>query len=125
MTIKSVLASAFLVLTLAAASMVVAMRGTAKPPMRGFTLYITQTSYPSDGAPIQTATKIRQQKSDGSWKLQTAYANGRVDVGYGEPGRGVFNLDQEIKSSTTYRDLPPGLWPTSTGAHNPVLSAKR
>jgi len=95
MTLKGILAAAFLVLSLAAVALVVAMRGTTKPRLTGFTLYITQTSYPADGAPIYTATKVRRQKSDGSWKLETTYANGRVDVGYGEPGRGVFALDQK------------------------------
>jgi hypothetical protein len=95
MTLKSILASAFLVLSLAAAGLVVAMRGTQKPLLKGFTLYITQTSYPVDSAPIFTGTKVRRQKSDGSWKLETTYANGKVEVGYGEPGRGVFAVDQK------------------------------
>jgi hypothetical protein len=96
MKLKSILAPAFLVLCLAAAGFVVGMRRTpAKPQMHGFTLYITQTTYPSNGAPFPTASKIRQQKSDGSWKLQTTYSNGRVEVSYGEPGRGVFAVDEE------------------------------
>jgi hypothetical protein len=120
MTPKSILAAAFLVLSLAAAAFVVAMRGTPKPPMTGFTLYITQITYPSDRAPIYTATKIRRQRSDGSWKLETTYANGRVEVGYGEPGRGVFTLDQENQkleylSGSSARPLADIDWRTQPG----------
>lgn len=93
MKLKTLLPLFFLALCLAAAGLVVGMR-RVKPAMRGFTLYITQTSYPSTGAPIQTATKVRRQKPDGSWKLETTYSSGRFDVGYGEPGRGVFALNQ-------------------------------
>ena len=95
MKLKGIVAAAFLVLSLAAAGLVVAMRGSSKPPLTGFTLSMTQISYPSNGNPIYTATKVRRQKSDSSWKVETTYANGRVDVGYGEPGRGVFALDQK------------------------------
>jgi hypothetical protein len=94
MRLKAILAIAFLAACLTAAGLVVGMRrGVTVRPMQGFTLYISQTSYPETGDPIHTATKIRQQKSDGSWKLQTTYSNGRVDLGYGQPGRGVFAVD--------------------------------
>lgn len=120
MTLKSILASALLVLSLAAAGLVVAMRGTPKPALKGFTLYISQISYPADSAPIHTATKIRRQKSDGSWKLETTYADGRVDVGYGEPGRGVFAVDQknqklEYLSGSSTRPLADTDWRTQPG----------
>ena len=120
MTLKSILAATFLVLSLAAVAFVVAMRGTPKPPLTGFTLHITQTSYPADSAPIYTATKIRRQKSDGSWKVETTYASGRVDVGYGEPGRGVFALDPknqklEYLSGSSSRPLADIDWRTQPG----------
>lgn len=120
MTLKSILTSAFLVLSLAAVGLVVAMRGTPKPLLTGFTLYITQTSYPADSAPIYTATKIRRQKSDGSWKLETTYADGRVEIGYAEPGRGVFVVDQknqklEYLSGSSARPLADIDWRTQPG----------
>jgi hypothetical protein len=61
----------------------------------GFTLRITQTAYPADRAPIVSATKVRYQKADGSWKMETTYSNGRIDVGFSQPGRGVFHVNQE------------------------------
>lgn len=97
MNLRSILPLSFLVLCLASAGVQVGRRNPAKPAMQGFTLHITQTTYPSTGAPFLSATQIRQQKSDGRWKLQTTYANGRVDVGYGEPGRGVFAVDERNK----------------------------
>ena len=120
MTFQGILASAFLVLSLAAVALVVAMHGTPKPALTGFTLYITQTAYPANGAPIYTATKVRRQKSDGSWKLETTYANGRIEVGYGEPGRGVFALDQknqklEYLSGSSVRPLADIDWRTQAG----------
>jgi hypothetical protein len=120
MTLKGILAAAILVVSLAAVALVVAMRGTPKASLTGFTLYITQTSYPSNGQPIYTATKVRRQKSDGSWKVETTYANGRVDVAYGEPGRGVFALDQknqklEYLSESSRRPLADIDWRTYPG----------
>lgn len=109
-----------LTIAFSTAGLVVAMRGTSKPALKGFTLYITQTSYPVDRAPIHTATKIRRQKSDGSWKLETTYANDRVEVGYGEPGRGVFAVDQqnqnlEYLSGSSARPLADIDWRTQPG----------
>jgi len=96
MRFKDILAPAFLVLCLTAAGLVVARRGTsAQPALPGFTLYITQTSYPANGSPIETATKVRHQKSDGSWKQETRYASGKSEISYGEPGRGVFAVDEK------------------------------
>lgn len=96
MRFRNILGPVFFVLCMAGAGLVVATRSpSAKPPLQGFTLYLTQTAYPSDGAPFLSATKIRQHKSDGRWKLQTTYANGRVDISHGEPGRGVFAVDEK------------------------------
>jgi hypothetical protein len=96
--LKSFLWASFLVICMASVVVLVGMRRSpAKKPLQGFTLYITQTAYPSNRASFVSATQIRQQKSDGSWKIQTTYSNGRVDVGYGEPGRGVFAVDEKNK----------------------------
>jgi len=119
--LKSILWASFLVLCMASASLLVGMRGsTAKPPLQGFTLYITQTAYPSDRAPFLSATKIRQQKADGSWKVQTSYRYGRIDIGYGEPGRGVFAVDEknqklEYLSGSSARPLADVVWPIQPG----------
>lgn len=106
---------------MAAAGFAVAMRSNSpKPPLRGFTLFMTQTAYPSNGEPVLSATKIRQHKSDGRWKLQTTYANGRVDVSYGEPGRGVFAVDErnenlEYLSDSSTRPLADIDWTKQPG----------
>jgi hypothetical protein len=94
MKFRSVLVPTFFVLCLGVAGYIVA-RVRPVQPRQGFTLHITQTSYPSEGAPIFSATKVRYQKADGSWKTQTTYANGRVDVGFGQPGQGVFHVDDK------------------------------
>jgi hypothetical protein len=88
---------ALLVLCLVAAGYIVFARvhKPAKLAMQGFTQIMTQTAYPANGAPILTATKVRQQKSDGSWRLETTYSSGKVDIGYSQPGRGVFNVDHK------------------------------
>lgn len=59
----------------------------------GFTLYISQTAFPKDRNPVLSATKIRYQKADGNWKTETRYANGRLDVGFGQLGLGVVHVE--------------------------------
>jgi hypothetical protein len=119
--LKSILWASFLVLCMASVVVLVGMRRSpAKRPLQGFTLYITQTAYPSDRAPFVSATKIRQQKSDGSWKQQTTYSTGRVDIGYGEPGRGVFAVDEknqklEYLSGSSPRPLADVDWTIQPG----------
>jgi hypothetical protein len=119
--LKGILWASFLVFCMASVGVLVGMRRSpTKPPLRGFTLYITQTAYPFDRAPFVSATKIRQQKSDGSWKLQTTYSNGRIDVGYGEPGRGVFAVDDknqklEYLSGSSARPLADVDWTLQPG----------
>lgn len=121
MKLKGLLATAFLVACLVAIGLVVGLRrGVAQRPIRGATLYISQISYPATGDPIHTATKIRQQKSDGSWRLQTTYSNGRVDVAYGEPGRGAFAVDAknqklEYLSGSSARGLADIDWTKELG----------
>jgi hypothetical protein len=97
MTLKTFLAPAFLVLCLATAGVLVAIRGNgANPPMNGFTLYYNQIAYPSNGDPIISASKVRRQRSDGSWKLETTYSrDDRVEISYGAPGHGVFAVDEK------------------------------
>lgn len=97
MNLKSFLPPTFLVLCLSAAGVLVATRGSVtKPPMNGFTLYYNQIAYPSNGEPIISASKVRRHRSDGKWKLETTYTrDGRVEIGYGEPGRGVFAVDDK------------------------------
>lgn len=95
MRYRTILAAAFLVLCLAVVGYIVA-RVRPVPVKQGFTLHITQTVYPpNEAVPIITATKVRQQKSDGSWRAETTYSNGRTDVGFGQPGRGVFHVDDK------------------------------
>ena len=95
MKFRSLLLPLFFVFCLAIASYIVAKVRPVQGK-QGFTLQITQKAYPSNGAaPILTATKVRYQKSDGSWKTETTYSNGRVDVGFGQPGRGVFHVDDK------------------------------
>ncbi len=124
MNLRDLAGPVFFVLCLAVAGLIVAMRGTPKAaPLQGFTLYITQTAYPSDRAPFVSAIKVRQTKADGSWKLTTTYSNGRVDVGYGQPGRGVFAVDEknqklEYLSAASSRPLADIDWrkePTFVG----------
>ena len=120
MTLRNLFVPVFLILSLAGVGLIIATRGTTKPPLNGFTLFITQTSYPSTGSPIQTATKVRRQKSDGSWKIETTYAGGRVDVVYGEPGRGVFAVNNQTQkldylSGSSTRPLADIDWRTQPG----------
>lgn len=99
MKLKTILGPAFMVLCMAVAGLVVATRGKGpvQPSMQGFTLYISQVTYPVDGVPVPTATKVRRQKSDGSWKLETSYMSGKFEVSYGQPGRGVFAVDEKTR----------------------------
>lgn len=75
---------------------------------QGFTLYMTITDYPADGsAPIIDANQVRYHRADGSWKFVTTYRNGRVDVGYGQMGRGVFAVDEQKKQLNFLSGLSP------------------
>ena len=121
MKLKSILWASFLVLCIASAGVLVGMRRSpAKRPLQGFTLYITHTAYPSNRPSFVTATQIREQRFDGSWKLQTTYSNGRVDVGYGQPRRGVFAVDEkneklEYLSGSSSRPLADIDWSRDPG----------
>jgi hypothetical protein len=92
MKVRAVFLSLFFVVCLGLAGYIVArVRPVHVSP--GFTLYINQTAFPKEKAPILSATKIRYQKADGNWKTETRYANGRLDVGYGQLGLGVVHVD--------------------------------
>lgn len=106
MSFRTWIGPVVLVLFLAIAGYIVAAKKhPAGRQLQGFTLTITQTTYPNDHEPILTATKVRQQKADGSWKLQTTYANGRVDNLYGQPGTGVFWVDSKNQQLDQLSDM--------------------
>jgi hypothetical protein len=97
MRIKTVAVAALSVVSLLGSAFIVA-KVKRFPGKQGFTLLIRTTDYPADGrAPILASTKVRYHKADGSWKMDTSYANGRVDVGFGQMGRGVFHVDEKNK----------------------------
>ena len=82
--------------SLTAAAFIVAK---VRPPVQntqGFSLVLKVVEYPADGsAPWISAMKVRNHKANGDWRLQNIYANGRVDVGFGQMGRGVFRVDEK------------------------------
>jgi len=95
MKLKTVLVPALLVFCMATAGFIVAKVRRVQTK-QGCTLYITQTAYPANGsAPFIVATSVRYQKSDGSWRKDTTYSNGRTAVGFAQPGRGVFHVDEK------------------------------
>jgi hypothetical protein len=96
MRIKTVAVAALSVVSLLGSAFIVA-KVKRVPSKQGFTLLIRTTDYPADGAPILASTKVRYHKADGSWKMETSYPNGRVDVGFGQMGRGVFHVDEKNK----------------------------
>jgi hypothetical protein len=63
---------------------------------QGFSLVIKVVDYPADGSsPRISSIKVRNHKANGDWRLQNIYPNGRVDVGFGQMGRGVFHVDEK------------------------------
>ena len=96
MKLKSLALPVLFALCLGVAGYIVFAKTKSKPArgQMGFTLKITQTIYRSDGsAPTRGYDKTRYYKADGSWKNVTNYAGGRVAIAYAQPGRGVFELD--------------------------------
>jgi hypothetical protein len=91
---SAVVLSALFIGSLATVGYLVA-KGHRVQEKQAFTLTISQTAYPVDRPPILTATQVRYQKSDGSWKIETAYSNGRKDEGFSQPGRGVYHVDDK------------------------------
>ncbi|MFY9620702.1 MAG: hypothetical protein WAM70_13400 [Pyrinomonadaceae bacterium] len=78
---------------------------------QGFSLVLNVVDYPADGsAPRISTVKVRNHKANGDWRLQNIYPNGRVDVGFGQMGRGVFHVDEknqrlEYLSGASLRDV--------------------
>ena len=65
---------------------------------QGFSLVLKVVDDPADGsAPRISTVKVRNHKANGDWRLQNIYPNGRVDVGFGQMGRGVFHVDEKNK----------------------------
>jgi hypothetical protein len=92
MKLKTILMPAVLLCTTTAGLLVA--RRHRPHTQQGCTLLISQTVYSADGsAPFLVETSVRYQKSDGSWRKDTTYANGRTGVGFAQPGRGVFHVD--------------------------------
>ncbi|HEX7722710.1 MAG TPA: hypothetical protein VF397_11170 [Pyrinomonadaceae bacterium] len=107
MKTKAVLLIALFIGPLLTAALIVAK---VKPTRvnRGFTLAIKITDYPAGSSvPILSATKVRYQRSDGNWKMETTYANGRVDAAFGQIGRGVFHVDENSKRLDYLSGLSP------------------
>lgn len=95
MKLKGILITLLFLFSLGTAGYIVG-RAPHSESKQGFTLHIAITDYRSDGSgPILNATKVRYHKGDGSWKMETTYPNGRVDVGFGQMGRGVFHVDEK------------------------------
>ena len=95
MKFKPVLLATLFVASLTTAGLIVAKVRKA-PKSQGFTMRISQRFYaPGSSVPYVFATVYRQQKADGSWRFETTYADGRVQVGLSQPGRGVFEVDDK------------------------------
>lgn len=91
-----------------------ALYSKAKPKqsVQGFTLYSTMTTTPKDGQPVKTGTRVRYQRSDGTFKQVTTYYNPdgavrKTDVLFGEPNHGVFAVDEKAKTTEFISGLKP------------------
>jgi hypothetical protein len=78
-------------------------RAQGEHPSVGFYMASTQVFTPAGGQPSLHATIERHQKSDGSFKSVTTYYKPdgtvrRVDTGFGQTGRGVFQVDEKKRS---------------------------
>jgi hypothetical protein len=94
MKLKPYLIAGVFVLSILTVAFTVARVGTVQS-RQGFTMHVTITDYPFNAGPIVSATMVRYHKADGNWKLETRYPNGRVDVGFGQVGRGVFHVNEQ------------------------------
>lgn len=87
---------ALLIGSLTVVGYIVFAKGKQSQPVRqGFTLMITNTVYPANGAQFISSTAVRYQKADGSWKKITTLPDGRTSVGFGQPSRGVFEVNEK------------------------------
>jgi hypothetical protein len=98
MKLKTVVVPAIVLLSLSVSGFLVARVHSARSK-QGFTLHIVQSVYPKTGAaPLMIASSVRYQKSDGSWRKETTYQDGRNAVGFAQPGRGVFFVDEKNRT---------------------------
>ena len=96
MNLRSIFLGALLIASLTTVGYIVFAKGKHYRPQRqGFTLTITNRAYPVNGSPFISGTTVRYQKADGSWKKITTLPDGRMNVGYGQPDRGVFEVDEK------------------------------
>jgi hypothetical protein len=106
MNIKGILLSLLFVISLATAGLIVAKRHPVQN-RQPFTLYETQGFAPADGSGLRLiSNSIRYQKSDGSWRKDATYSNGRTDTAFAQAGRGVFHVDEKTKT-LDYLSGPP------------------
>ena len=72
----------------------------------GFTITSKETFTPSDGGtPLLGITKVRYQKSDGTWKEVRTYHNPdgtvkEINTAFAQIGRGVFQVDEKNRTLT-------------------------
>jgi hypothetical protein len=87
-------------------------------PATGFTIVTRQTTTFTDPTikkgpdQIEHVISIRYQKSDGTWKQITTYRNRigatiKKDIGFGIPGRGVFQIDKARGVLNFLSPMPP------------------
>ena len=94
---KTLFAGLMFVGSLTAAAFIVAKVRPVQNP-QGFTLVVKVVDYPADGSPPRISTiKVRNHKANGDWRLENIYPNGRVDVGFGQMGRGVYHVNEQNK----------------------------
>jgi hypothetical protein len=111
------------------------LRGAVKlRHARGFTIVTRETTTFSDPTikrgpeQIDHVIDVRYQKSDGTWKEVRTYRNAtgsvvKKDIGFGIPGRGVFQIDRERGVLNFLSPMPPkektSYIPISDGHHSP------
>lgn len=87
-------------------------------PAKGFTIITRETTTLSDPTiprgpkQIDHVITVRYQKSDGTWKQVRSYRNDsgtvlKKDIGFGIPGRGVFQIDKERGVLQFVSPMPP------------------
>jgi len=96
MNLRSFLLGVLMIGSLTTVGYIVFAKGKHSPQsQQGFTLAITNNAYPINGAAFVSMTSVRYQKADGSWKKISTLPDGRTSVAYGQPGRGVFEVDEK------------------------------
>lgn len=79
---------------------------------QGFTLHSTMTTTAVGGNPLKTGSRVRYQRSDGSFRQVTTYYNpdgstSRTDILFGQPNRGVFLVQEKTKTIEFVSSLSP------------------